>query len=205
MSRLFLFSASHPAEASISSKRTCQLLQGIRDRPDRINPMSQTPDSTGLDAAVLAGQLGVVSMALFVAYLVSVLAFILPLRLLAILWQLSSIKIVIEAAPIPLIGLAMHHLAGRLSFSRQHRTSEAAGGSVSTGHPGRPRFSADRSLAEPCRLGVLSPFQCRSSSTASHGHPTGGCSSPGHRSGHQCRRPSETTSGSAAGGSAHQS
>jgi hypothetical protein len=34
--------------------------------------------------------------------------------LLDILWQLSSIKIVIEAAPIPLIGLALLHLAAYL-------------------------------------------------------------------------------------------
>jgi len=48
-------------------------------------------------------------------YLISVLAFILPPRLLDPLWQLSSIKIAVEAAPLPLLGLALLHLAAYLS------------------------------------------------------------------------------------------
>ncbi len=76
--------------------------------------MSQTPESRDLDAAIFADRLGVVSMALFAVYLVSVLAFILPPRLLDPLWQLSSIKVAVEAAPIPLIGLALLHLGAYL-------------------------------------------------------------------------------------------
>ena len=79
-----------------------------------ITPMSQTPESRDLDAAIFADRLGVVSMALFAVYLVSVLAFILPPRLLDPLWQLSSIKVAVEAAPIPLIGLALLHLGAYL-------------------------------------------------------------------------------------------
>ncbi|WP_216907767.1 hypothetical protein [Synechococcus sp. CCY 0621] len=53
-------------------------------------------------------------MALFAVYLISVLAFILPPRLLDPLWQLSSIKLAVEGAPIPLLGLALLHLAAFL-------------------------------------------------------------------------------------------
>ncbi|MEA5414012.1 HpsJ family protein [Synechococcus sp. BA-132 BA5] len=76
--------------------------------------MTPTPQSRSLEEAIVADRLAVVAMALFAVYLISVLAFILPPRLLDPLWQLSSIKIAVEAAPIPLLGLALLHLAAYL-------------------------------------------------------------------------------------------
>lgn len=73
--------------------------------------MSESQKIESLEAAIFADRLGVVALALFAVYLVSVLAFILPPRLLDPLWQLSSIKIAVESAPIPLLGLALLHLA----------------------------------------------------------------------------------------------
>ncbi|MEA5443503.1 HpsJ family protein [Cyanobium gracile] len=77
--------------------------------------MSETPPSRSLEEAIFADRLALVAMALFAVYLISVLAFVLPPRLLDSLWQLSSIKVAVEAAPIPLIGLALLHLAAYLS------------------------------------------------------------------------------------------
>ncbi|MCP9930880.1 HpsJ family protein [Cyanobium sp. AMD-g] len=76
--------------------------------------MSETPQSKSLEEAIFADRLAMVAMALFCVYLISVLAFILPPRLLDPLWQLSNIKIAVEAAPIPLIGLALLYLAAYL-------------------------------------------------------------------------------------------
>jgi hypothetical protein len=77
--------------------------------------MTPTPPSRRLDAAIFADRLAVVSMALFVVYLVSVLAVILPFRLLDLLWQMRTIKAASEAASIPLLGLVLLHLAAYLS------------------------------------------------------------------------------------------
>ncbi|MCP9858750.1 MULTISPECIES: HpsJ family protein [unclassified Cyanobium] len=76
--------------------------------------MTTTPQIRSLEEAIFADRLAVVAMALFAVYLISVLAFILPPKLLDPLWQLSSIKIAVEAAPIPLLGLALLHLAAYL-------------------------------------------------------------------------------------------
>ncbi len=76
--------------------------------------MSDPPPSRGLEAAIFSDRLAVVAMALFAVYLISVLAFILPPRLLDPLWQLSSIKTALEAAPIPLLGLVLLYLAAYL-------------------------------------------------------------------------------------------
>jgi len=73
--------------------------------------MTPTQPSRRLDAVIFADRLAVVAKALFAVYLVSVLAAILPFRLLDLFWQLRSIKIITEAAPIPLLGLALLHLA----------------------------------------------------------------------------------------------
>jgi hypothetical protein len=77
--------------------------------------MSENPQNRSLKTFILADRLAVVAYSLFVVYLVSVLAFSVPPRLLDPLWQLSTIKLVIEAAPIPLLGLALLHLAAYLS------------------------------------------------------------------------------------------
>ena len=73
--------------------------------------MTTPPPSRQLDVAILADRLAMVSMVLFAVYLVSVLAFSLPPRLLDPIWQLSSTKVAVEAAPIPLLGLGLLHLA----------------------------------------------------------------------------------------------
>lgn len=78
-------------------------------------PMPETPQNRRLETFVLADRLAVVAFTLFVVYLISVLAFSLPPRLLDPLWQLSTIKLLIEAAPIPLLGLALLHLASYLN------------------------------------------------------------------------------------------
>jgi hypothetical protein len=76
--------------------------------------MSKTPPSRNLEEAIVADRLAVVSTALLIFYVISVLAFILPPRLLDPIWQLSSIKIAVEAAPLALLGLALLHLAAYL-------------------------------------------------------------------------------------------
>ncbi len=78
-------------------------------------PMSEIPQNRSLSAFILSDRLAVVANTLFVVYLISVLAFSMPPRLLDPLWQLTTIKLLIEAAPIPLIGLALLHLAAYLS------------------------------------------------------------------------------------------
>ncbi|WP_216904019.1 HpsJ family protein [Synechococcus sp. CCY 9618] len=76
--------------------------------------MSETTESRSLESAIFSDRLAVAAMALFVVYLVSVLATILPPRFPNPIWQLSSIKVITEGAPIPLLGLALLHLAAFL-------------------------------------------------------------------------------------------
>lgn len=76
--------------------------------------MSETPQNRSLETAIVADRLALVALALFAVYLVAVLASILPPRLLDPLWQLSSTRVTVEAAPIPLLGLALLHLAAYL-------------------------------------------------------------------------------------------
>ncbi len=66
-------------------------------------------------AAVLADRLSVLAMALFVIYGVRVVATAIPLRPLDTLWQLSVSSALISAAAIPLLGLALLHLAAYLN------------------------------------------------------------------------------------------
>ncbi|MCP9933785.1 HpsJ family protein [Cyanobium sp. Candia 9D4] len=77
--------------------------------------MSEIPQNRSLSSFILSDRLAVVAYTLFVVYLISVLAFSVPPRLLDPLWQLTTIKLLIEAAPIPLLGLALLHLAAYLS------------------------------------------------------------------------------------------
>ncbi len=77
--------------------------------------MSETPQNRGLETAIVADRLALVALTLFAVYGAAVLASILPPRLLDPLWQLSSTRITVEAAPIPLLGLALLHLAAYLS------------------------------------------------------------------------------------------
>jgi len=65
-------------------------------------------------AAVLADRLLVLAMTLFVIYGVRVVATALPLRPLDTLWQLNVSSALISPAAIPLLGLALLHLAAYL-------------------------------------------------------------------------------------------
>jgi hypothetical protein len=77
--------------------------------------MSATPPNRGLETAIIGDRLALVALTLFAVYGAAVLTSILPPRLLDPLWQLSSTRITVEAAPIPLLGLALLHLAAYLS------------------------------------------------------------------------------------------
>ncbi|MCP9786156.1 hypothetical protein [Cyanobium sp. N5-Cardenillas] len=76
--------------------------------------MTDSPASSR-GAAVLADRLSVLAMALFVIYGVRVVAIAIPLRPLDTLWQLDVISALISAAAIPLLGLALLHLAAYLN------------------------------------------------------------------------------------------
>ncbi|MBW4531672.1 MAG: hypothetical protein KME02_13400 [Aphanothece saxicola GSE-SYN-MK-01-06B] len=77
--------------------------------------MSEAPQNRGLETAIVTDRLALVALTLFTVYGAAVLASILPPRLLDPLWQLSSTRISVEAAPIPLLGLTLLHLAAYLS------------------------------------------------------------------------------------------
>jgi hypothetical protein len=66
------------------------------------------------EGTFLAARLSVFAMVLFVIYGVRVIATALPLRPLDTLWQLSVSSALISAAAIPLVGLALLHLAAYL-------------------------------------------------------------------------------------------
>ncbi len=66
------------------------------------------------EGTFLAARLFVFAMVLFVIYGVRVIATALPLRPLDTLWQLSVSSALISAAAIPLVGLALLHLAAYL-------------------------------------------------------------------------------------------
>ncbi len=74
------------------------------------------PDSPAKprEVEVLAARLSIFAMALFVIYSVRVIAITLPLRPLDTVWQLSVSSALISAAAIPLVGLALLHLAAYL-------------------------------------------------------------------------------------------
>lgn len=60
---------------------------------------------------VLARRLGVIAIALFVLYVASVLARIIPVRLFLPSWQLDFAAALIDAGPTALLGLVLIHLA----------------------------------------------------------------------------------------------
>ncbi len=76
--------------------------------------MGNFPHDRHFSADIIPNRLALVAQALFVVYLISVLAVALPPRLLDPLWQLNTIRVIIEAAPIPLLGLALLELAAHL-------------------------------------------------------------------------------------------
>jgi hypothetical protein len=77
--------------------------------------MIETPHSRIREGAIFADRMAAVAMSLFAVYLASVLVFIVPPRWFDPLWQLNTIKFAVDAASIPLLGLALLHLAAYLS------------------------------------------------------------------------------------------
>ncbi len=66
------------------------------------------------DSAILADRLAFMAIALFVVYLITLLASILPVRLLDTAWQLRFISASLDSATIPLVALGLLHLAAYL-------------------------------------------------------------------------------------------
>jgi len=76
--------------------------------------MAGQHDFREFDSAVLADRLTIVSIALFVVYAITVVAALLPVRLLDTAWQLSLISALLDSAAIPLVALGLLHLAAYL-------------------------------------------------------------------------------------------
>ncbi|MBD2718292.1 MULTISPECIES: hypothetical protein [unclassified Synechococcus] len=76
--------------------------------------MSNTADHSRAQQRVLARRLGAIALALFVVFAASVLARIIPFRVLLASWQLEFAASLIDAAPIALLGLILVHLAAYL-------------------------------------------------------------------------------------------
>lgn len=73
--------------------------------------VSNTNDYSRVQQGVFARRLGSIAIALFIVYTASVLARIIPFRLLLASWQLEFSASLIDAAPIALLGLILVHLA----------------------------------------------------------------------------------------------
>ena len=69
--------------------------------------MSNTSDHSRAQQRVLARRLGAIALALFVVFTASVLARIIPFRVLLASWQLEFAASLIDAAPIALLGLIL--------------------------------------------------------------------------------------------------
>lgn len=76
--------------------------------------MTSKMDFRGDDATTLARRLEVFAMALFVVYAVRIVAAGFPPRPLETVWQLIVSSTLLDAAPIPLVGLGLLHLAAFL-------------------------------------------------------------------------------------------
>jgi hypothetical protein len=63
---------------------------------------------------ILAARLKYFSLTLFAAYLLTAIAEALPLKLADSGWQLNIVSILVDNAPLPLLGLALAHLAAHL-------------------------------------------------------------------------------------------
>jgi hypothetical protein len=73
--------------------------------------VSEPSDYARIQQVGFAKRLGAISMALFVLYVASVLARIIPVSLTLPSWQLEFAASLIDAAPIALLGLILVHLA----------------------------------------------------------------------------------------------
>lgn len=76
--------------------------------------MASSKDFQEFDAAILADRLGFIALSLFAVYAITLVAGILPVRLLDTAWQLRFISASLDTAPIPLVGLGLFHLAAYL-------------------------------------------------------------------------------------------
>jgi hypothetical protein len=76
--------------------------------------MASTKEFKEFDSAILADRLAFMAIALFVIYLITLLASILPIRLLDTAWQLRFISACLDSATIPLVALGLLHLAAYL-------------------------------------------------------------------------------------------
>jgi hypothetical protein len=76
--------------------------------------MASTKEFREFDSAILADRLAFMAIALFVIYLITLLASILPIRLLDTAWQLRFITACLDSATIPLLALGLIHLAAYL-------------------------------------------------------------------------------------------
>jgi hypothetical protein len=89
--------------------------------------MNENLSNGRFEATIFGNRLAVVAMALFAVYQVSVLVAILPPRWFDPIWQISAIKVAVDAAAIPLLGLALLHLAAylcpsNLQLQKRHQT-----------------------------------------------------------------------------------
>ncbi len=76
--------------------------------------MAGTEDFREFDSAILADRLAFMAIALFGIYAITLLAGVLPVRLLDTAWQLRFVAACIDTATIPLLGLGLLHLAAYL-------------------------------------------------------------------------------------------
>ncbi len=76
--------------------------------------MTSSKEFREFDSAILADRLGFMAIALFVIYGITLLAGVVPVRLLETTWQLRFISACLDAAPIPLVALGLLHLAAYL-------------------------------------------------------------------------------------------
>lgn len=79
--------------------------------------VSDPTDYSRFQQGVTARRLGAIAIALFVLYVVNVLARIIPFRVLLASWQLEFSASLIDAAPIALLGLILVHLAAYIDPS----------------------------------------------------------------------------------------
>ncbi|MBW4531677.1 MAG: hypothetical protein KME02_13425 [Aphanothece saxicola GSE-SYN-MK-01-06B] len=76
--------------------------------------MTSSKEFKEFDSAILADRLAFMAIALFVVYLITLLASILPVRLLDTAWQLRFISASLDSATVPLVALGLLHLAAYL-------------------------------------------------------------------------------------------
>ncbi len=98
--------------------------------------MASTVEFSEFDSAILADRLAFIAIALFAVYLITLLASILPIRLLDMARQLRFISACLDSATVPLVALGLLHLAAYLDpvnpkvLKRRDRLAPLAIGAV---------------------------------------------------------------------------